>query len=92
MHVQVVALDDVLPDYKPSLIKLDIEGAEPDALRGAHRNIVKYGPELAVSVYHAPHHIWQIPAQIRSMLPDHRLYLRSHWYNGFDTVVYAFPE
>ena len=92
VHVQVVALDDVLPDYKPSLIKLDIEGAEPDALRGAHRNIVKYGPELAVSVYHAPHHIWQIPAQIRSMLPDHRLYLRSHWYNGFDTVVYAFPE
>lgn len=88
-HVQVLALDDVLPNFHPTLIKLDIEGAEPDALRGAARTIRQSTPDLAVCVYHTPAHLWELPGLIRRMFPLYRLTLRSHRFNGFDTVLYA---
>ena len=90
--VQCVALDDALPNFAPTLIKMDIEGAEIEALHGAQNIIQKYKPGLAISVYHAPEHIWEIPLLIREMLPNtYQYYLRSHAYNDFDTVFYAIP-
>jgi FkbM family methyltransferase len=88
-HVQVLALDDVLPNFRPTFIKLDIEGAEPDALHGACTVIRKYSPDLAVCVYHTQDHLWKIPQLIREMFPDYRFLLRYHRFNGFDTVLYA---
>jgi FkbM family methyltransferase len=92
IHVQVLALDDILPNFQPTLIKLDIEGAEPDALLGARRMIQLGMPDLAVCVYHTPAHLWEIPTLIREMFPSYRLFLRSHQFNGFDTVLYAIKE
>ena len=89
LHVQVLALDNVLPSFRPTLIKLDIEGAEPDALKGARAMIHKGMPDLAVCVYHTPAHLWEIPRLIREMFPSYHFYLRSHRFNGFDTVLYA---
>lgn len=91
-HVQVVALDDVLPTFGPNFIKLDIEGAEPSALRGAAEMIAACGPTLAVCVYHQPEHLWSIPMLIRKLRSDYRFKLRYHQFNGFDCVVYAFSE
>jgi FkbM family methyltransferase len=89
LHVQVLALDDVLPNFRPTLIKLDIEGAEPDALKGARAMIRQGMPDLAVCVYHTPAHLWEIPLLISEMFPFYRFSLRSHRFNGFDTVLYA---
>ena len=89
LHVQVLALDDVMPNFNPTLIKLDIEGAEPDALRGASRTINQCMPDLAVCVYHTPAHLWELPGLIRAKFPSYRLSIRSHRFNGFDTVLYA---
>ena len=89
LHVQVLALDDVLPNFNPTLIKLDIEGAETDALHGARRTILQGMPDLAVCVYHTPAHLWEIPQLIRELFPSYRLSLRAHRFNGFDTVLYA---
>lgn len=89
LHIQVVALDDVLPSFNPTLIKLDIEGAEPAALRGAAGTIRRNQPKLAVSVYHEPDHLWKIPVLMRELLPTHPLALRYHQFNGFDVVAYA---
>ena len=89
LHVQVLALDDVLPNFHPTMIKLDIEGAEPDALRGGRQTIRQEMPDLAVCVYHSPAHLWEIPQLIREMFPTYCLSLRSHRFNGFDTVLYA---
>ena len=91
-RIQVVALDDVLPTFAPTFIKLDIEGAEPEALLGAQRMIARCKPILAVCVYHAPEHLWTLPALMRRLCPDHRLALRYHQFNGFDVVAYAFAR
>ncbi len=87
--IQTVALDDVLPGFAPTFIKLDIEGAEIGALWGAEKMIRAHGPRLAVCAYHLPGHLWEVPLLMRQLLPDHRLFLRSHGYCGFDTVAYA---
>ncbi|HNX35658.1 MAG TPA: FkbM family methyltransferase [Kiritimatiellia bacterium] len=89
LHIQVVALDDVLPSFNPTFIKLDIEGAEPAALCGAAGTIRRSQPKLAVCVYHKPDHLWEIPILMRELLPTHPLALRYHQFNGFDVVAYA---
>jgi len=90
--IQCIALDEAIPNFKPTLIKMDIEGAEIEALNGAQHIIQKYRPGLAISVYHFPAHIWEIPLLIKKMMPDaYRYFLRAHGFNDFDIVLYAIP-
>ncbi len=88
-QIEIVALDEFLPDFAPTFIKLDIEGAESAALRGAAKTIQKFRPRLAVCAYHRPADLWTIPQLIRELEPGYRLSLRYHQWNGFDLVVYA---
>jgi FkbM family methyltransferase len=88
----VVALDDVLHGQPINLIKLDVEGAEPEALKGARRLIEKYRPGLAVCLYHYAHHLWSIPLWVKGLNLDYRLYFRAHGHNTLETVLYAIPE
>jgi len=88
-HVQCVSLDDALPRFRPNLIKMDIEGAEYDALLGARKTIIENIPGLAICVYHHPADLWRIPLLIRHWNCGYEFYLRLHAYNGFDLVMYA---
>jgi FkbM family methyltransferase len=90
--IQVVALDAVLPVFSPTLIKMDIEGAEYEALLGSRQMIQQYKPGLAICLYHHPDHIWQIPLLINDWLPGYKLYMRCHAFNTFDLVLYAMQE
>jgi FkbM family methyltransferase len=89
--VPVVALDDVLRGQPVNLIKMDIEGAEVDALHGAQQTIKKYRPGLAICLYHYPHHLWSIPLWVQGLNLNYRLYCRTHHENTYDTVLYAIP-
>lgn len=89
--VQAVALDDILRDKEVTFIKMDIEGAEMEALQGASRIISERKPRLAISVYHKPDDIWTIPSVILSCNPDYKLYLRHYSFSDYDTVLYAIP-
>jgi FkbM family methyltransferase len=89
-QISVVSLDDVLSNFYPNYIKMDIEGAEIEALKGAQKTIENYRPGLAICVYHHPQHLWQIPLLIHRWELNYKLYLRIHAYNGFDVVMYAF--
>jgi FkbM family methyltransferase len=86
--VECVAIDDVLAEA-PTFIKMDIEGAEADALRGAERSIRQGRPLLAISAYHRQADLWELPRQIHEMVPEYELFLRPHVAEGFDTVLYA---
>lgn len=90
--LEVTSIDEALPDFAPNFIKLDIEGAEPAALRGAARTIARHQPVLSVCVYHAPDHLWALPLLVRERWPFYRLALRYHQFNGFDVVLYAWQE
>ena len=72
-----------------SLFKLDIEGAEVEALRGACRTIEEYKPKLALSIYHKADDFATILPMVRAMRPDYRFRLRHYSSLIFDTVLYA---
>jgi hypothetical protein len=91
--VQCVSIDEMLFDWNPNLIKMDIEGSEFSALVGAEETIKKFRPNLAISVYHKALDITQIPIWIKSTLgSDVRYYLRRHSRTVADTVLYVFPN
>lgn len=85
--VEVEALDNVSPDA--TFIKLDVEGAELEALRGAAGTIKRNRPKLAVCLYHKPGDLFEIPLFIKSLVPEYRLYLRQHQPVSCETVLYA---
>lgn len=90
--IRVVALDQVLQGVRPTFVKLDVEGAEQDALDGMSGLIRECRPRAAVSIYHKPADLWELPASIATLYGDARLHIRQHGYNGFDTVLYADPS
>lgn len=90
--IQAVALDDALPNFAPNFIKMDIEGAEGQALDGARKTISAHRPRLAISAYHRPRDLWELLLKIRSWNLGYSFHLRNHSHNGFDTVLYALPE
>jgi FkbM family methyltransferase len=90
--IQGVAMDDVLVDFRPNFLKLDVEGAEPMALAGGSRLIETSRPLLAVSCYHTPEHLWEVPQMIADWGLGYHLHLRYHSFNGFDLVIYAIPR
>ncbi|OQX37802.1 MAG: hypothetical protein B0D84_00220, partial [Candidatus Sedimenticola endophacoides] len=91
-RVPVVALDAMLGGARPNYIKMDIEGAEGEALHGARRLIAGQAPVLAICLYHRPHDLWEIPLLVRRLQPAYRFYLRTHGHMCLDTVLYCVPE
>jgi FkbM family methyltransferase len=89
--VEAIALDDLTFELPPTLVKLDVEGAELDALEGARRLIARDRPVLAVCAYHRQDHLWRVPAALHALVPDYRLHLRSYGSECFDLVCYAVP-
>ena len=90
--VSVVSLDEYFDRRpQPSLIKMDIEGAETDALLGAARILEHAAPTLAVSAYHLPADLWSVPLLIERLMPHSSLYLRHYGREIDDTVCYAVP-
>ena len=91
-RVPVVSLDDYFGGrVPPSLIKMDIEGAESEALLGAAGLLREVTPTLAVSAYHYPADLWAIPLLIERLMPHSDLYLRHYSREVDDTVCYAIP-
>jgi FkbM family methyltransferase len=90
--VSAVAIDDVLPATAVTDVKMDIEGAEQEALRGAEQLIRRCRPRLAICVYHRPQDLWEIPLFVHGLDLQYDFHLRSHGHYGFDVVMYAVPR
>ncbi len=91
LTVRAERLDDLLADETPTYLKMDIEGAEMDALRGAAGTIRRHRPVLAICLYHKPEDLWQIPLYIDSLGVDYRYLLRVHAEECWEIVLYAVP-
>lgn len=90
--VEVTSLDQALEGKEITFIKMDIEGAEYRALIGARNVIVKNTPKLAISIYHKPEDIWELPKIIMEYCPNYRFYLRHYSLTDYETVLYAICE
>jgi FkbM family methyltransferase len=84
--------DDLLGDRGVTFIKMDIEGAELDALEGASDVIKNQSPILAVSVYHKIDHLWRIFSLINNIKKGYAFFFRSHAAGGWDYTLYAVPQ
>lgn len=92
--IEAVSLDDDLlikRNEKVTFIKMDIEGAEMEALKGAKQIIKRQKPKLAICVYHKPEDIFEIPQYIMSLNPEYKFYLRHYTLSATDTILYAIP-
>ena len=91
-EVEGCSIDNILHGSRVDFIKMDIEGAELNALRGAEKSIRRYHPSLAVCAYHRTDDLITLPQYINS-LGGYHLYLRKHGLtHEYDLVLYAVPE
>ena len=77
---------------KVDFIKLDIEGAEFNALKGAIKTITKFRPKLAISLYHQLQDLYFIPLFLKEICIDYEFYLGHHHSALPETILYARPK
>lgn len=88
--IQCVRLDDMVE--RASFIKLDVEGFESKALKGARQLLSKCRPRLAVASYHYAEDLLEIAQTVDELAPDYSFYLRHHFGYFYDTILYATPR
>ena len=91
IEMPVTTLDTALGAARVSYIKMNIEGAEIDALFGGEKLIRREKPKLALSLYHRPSDLWRIPDVVQQFDPGYKLYFRQHDGGIIETVLYALP-
>lgn len=74
---------------KIDFIKMDIEGAELDALDGCKKTCAKFLPKLAISIYHKKDDWISIPKKILEINPNYRFYIKHNSNNFIETVLFA---
>jgi FkbM family methyltransferase len=89
--VDCVSLDEAVYDARPTFIKTDAEGSEPDIITGAAKTIRDHLPVLALSCYHQFDHLWRLPLAVRELSDQYVFFLRSHRRACWDLVCYAVP-
>jgi FkbM family methyltransferase len=83
------AQDNCIP--RVDFIKMDIEGAEADAIEGAKAIIQRYTPKMALSAYHKPLDFVTLPQLILSINDKYAFYLRHYSDCEFETVLFCVP-
>jgi len=87
VFVQINTIDDLCADA--TFIKIDIEGAELEAINGGAKVLKEKTPKLAIAAYHNPLHLFEIPLLVKSISPSYKLYFRQHQKISTDLVMYA---
>lgn len=92
--IETIKIDDAVAGYdgKITFIKMDIEGAELEALRGASETIRKDKPRMAICIYHKPEDLYEIPGYLLSLVPEYRFKVRQYTSMSWETVLYAAVE
>jgi FkbM family methyltransferase len=70
-------------------IKMDIEGSELEALKGAEQTINKHKPKLAIAIYHRLKDFWEIPQWIDSLNLGYTFRVRHFTIHHEETVLFA---
>jgi FkbM family methyltransferase len=90
--VTTLTIDDLAAQQKlerVDFIKMDVEGAELRALKGAESVLRKHRPKLAISLYHKPDDFVEIPEYLLNLDLGYRFFLGHYTIHQEETVVFA---
>ena len=79
--VETTTIDKELSGQRATYIKMNIEGSEVPALKGAEYTIKTFRPRLAIMGYHKTSDFWEVPLLIKEYRPDYNIELRSYMKN-----------
>lgn len=88
--IELSTVDETVQNVQVGFIKLDIEGAELDALHGAQHTLMRDKPLLAICLYHKAGDMLAIMDYLHSLVPEYRFWIRHYSKLQCDTVLYAF--
>lgn len=88
--ISVMPIDEAIePSDRVTFIKMDVEGAELESLKGARKTILRDKPKLAICIYHKPEDMIEIPLYVKELVPEYKLFVRHHSNTSSETILYA---
>ncbi|MBS5803777.1 MAG: FkbM family methyltransferase [Acinetobacter sp.] len=93
--VDAISIDEYVSENnieKVDFIKMDIEGAEMKALKGAEQTLIKHRPQLAISIYHSNNDMQDIPIYLHNILKNYIFKIGQYSPDNDETILYAIPE
>lgn len=91
-QAMTLSIDDLVEREgldKVDFVKMDIEGAELSALKGAERTLRAFRPTLAISAYHREEDLVDIPAYIDGLELGYEFLLDHFTIHHAETVLFA---
>ncbi len=94
-YTMSISIDDLVDSGKidrVDFIKMDIEGSELAALKGAEKTLKTYNPKLAICLYHSDSDYYEIPLYLKSVLPHYEFYCDHFTLGFYETVLFGRPK
>lgn len=89
---RITSLVDDLALDRIDLMKFDVEGAEEMIIPDLAGVIARYRPKIAISVYHATRHLWEMPCALMSMCDDYDFFFGSYSMTRYESIFYCLPR
>ena len=90
--ILVARADDLYPSLTVDFVKIDAEGSDLGCIHGMANLLRRSRPVVAISVYHRTEDLLEIPLAMYSLYGGNcDYYLRQHYCNSFDCVLYVVP-
>lgn len=94
--IKGISIDDFVAHRgisKVDFIKMDLEGCEMLALKGAEKTIKEHRPQLAICIYHSYNDLFDIPLYLGEILRNYSLEVYHYSPDtNWETVLYAIPD
>lgn len=72
------SVDNILCGQAVSLINMDTEGMESEAIAGMAKTLRRHRPKLLAAAYHRSDDLWRLPLEVLAIQPAYRVYLRHY--------------
>jgi len=94
--IKTVSIDDFVKENnikKIDFIKMDVEGCELPALKGAQNTITNHRPQLAICIYHSYNELFDIPIYLNNLLQGYKFEIYHYSLNSIcESVLYGIPD
>lgn len=79
-ETETISVDELCSDKRVTYIKMDVEGAETEALEGAKIALKTQKPKLNIALYHRSADLFELPLKIAVINPEYEFHIRRHPY------------